>query len=99
MGPRGFWIALAVVLLYLIARPHIGTVWHMEQDPSPYGTLPPGLTPVTPPPGFGSPVPAVLPTASFTDKRDCFNAAMRFESATSWSGVYCAGANALLWGW
>jgi hypothetical protein len=28
MGPRGFWIALAIVLFYLIARPHIGTLWY-----------------------------------------------------------------------
>jgi hypothetical protein len=27
MGPRSFWIALAIVLFYLIARPHVGTVY------------------------------------------------------------------------
>lgn len=29
-GPRGFWIALAIVLFYLIARPHVGTVWYVN---------------------------------------------------------------------
>jgi hypothetical protein len=28
MSPRGFWIALAVVVFYFIARPHVGTVWY-----------------------------------------------------------------------
>ena len=32
MGPRGFWIALVIVLFYLIARPHVGTVWYMQED-------------------------------------------------------------------
>ena len=27
MGPRVYWLALAIVLLYLIARPHVGSVW------------------------------------------------------------------------
>lgn len=28
MGPKGFWIALAIVLFYLVSRPHIGTIWN-----------------------------------------------------------------------
>jgi hypothetical protein len=36
MGPRGFWIALAIVLCYLIARPHVGIVWRIHSyRPSP----------------------------------------------------------------
>jgi hypothetical protein len=49
MGPRGFWIALAIVLFYLIARPHISTVWYIKEDrplPTPSVSLPPGLTPI-----------------------------------------------------
>ena len=33
MGPRGFWTALAIVLLYLIARPHVGKVWYITRTP------------------------------------------------------------------
>jgi hypothetical protein len=32
MGPRAYWIALAIVLFYVIARPHIGTVWYVNAD-------------------------------------------------------------------
>jgi len=32
MGPRGFWIAVAIVLFYLIAKPHIGKAWHLISD-------------------------------------------------------------------
>ncbi len=103
MGPRGFWIALGIVLFYLIARPHVGTVWHLTQEqPSPTETLPPGLTPITPtpPPGFGPGVRfGPTPTTSFIDQRDCYREAIRFEGRTGTSGVYCAPSNALLWGW
>ncbi len=110
MGPRGFWIALAIALFYLIARPHIGTVWHLTMDYPERGltlhqvqALPSGLTPITGPtvpPGFG-PLPpgASLPSTRFIDKRDCFNAEMRFETSAGVNGVYCSPRNALLWGW
>jgi hypothetical protein len=84
MGPRGFWIALAIVLAYLIARPHVGTVWYIALDPNH------GLT--------WSQIKA-LPDTRFTDKRDCFGAELRFQSATGATGTYCASKNALLWGW
>jgi hypothetical protein len=42
MGPRGFWIALAIVLaivlFYLIARPHVAKVWHVVSDAVAVGT-------------------------------------------------------------
>jgi hypothetical protein len=108
MGPRGFWIALAIVLFHLIARPHVGTVWYVSADsalsptarptvnPSdPFGaetapTLPPGLTPIVAP----SP-----PSMRFTDKRDCYGAAMRYESSANVTGAFCVSMYALLWGW
>lgn len=91
-------VAIVVVLAYLIARPHIGTVWYLTQDaPVP---VPSWLKTDTPPPGFGPGVPPPpLPRTRFIDKRDCFNAESRYENASGTSGVYCATENALLWGW
>jgi len=34
MGRRGFLIVLAIVLLYLIARPHVATFWHVAANPT-----------------------------------------------------------------
>lgn len=101
----GPWILLAAVvgLAYLIARPHVGTVWYVTKDwvtTPPTGTLPPGLKPVTPPPGFVPDTPPPSPPPlRYIDKRDCFNAEMRYETATGTAGAYCASENALLWGW
>jgi hypothetical protein len=106
MGPRGFWIALAIVLFYLIARPHIGRVWYVKAD-----NLKPLLTSnwadpissnanpllgkVSPSP---SPPPSPLPRR-YSVKDECAQAATRFEAAVGFSGAYCDSRMALLWGW
>ncbi len=87
MGPRGFWIALAIVLFYLIARPHVGTVWRVTLPPPPSGA-----TPDTPPAGF---VPDTPSPHAFVERIDCEAAANEFRS----SGGQCVPENALLWGW
>jgi hypothetical protein len=85
MEQRAFWIVIAIVLFYLIARPRIGTVWHVAMERSP-----------TPPSnGFVSDTP---PPDRFPDRRDCFAALRQFDNAGS-TGAYCAPGNALLWGW
>lgn len=85
MGPRGFWIALAIILFYLIARPHVGTVWRVTvptPGPLPSG-LPPGAVAETPPP------------RAFLHQDDCLFAVTRFRAL----GGECVPENALLWGW
>lgn len=91
MGPRGFWIALAIVLFYLIARPHVGTVWYVTA-PSP----PSWLATNSPPPGF---IPDTPPARAFTEKSDCRAAAYAFYQKSGISGLDCVPRNALLWGW
>lgn len=104
MGPRGYWIALATVLLYLIARPHLGTVWYVDARDAHIITDPfasivaPGSTP--------TPIPTAVPTPSvtprperFTDRANCQAALTRYESLAIATGAYCASKTALLWGW
>lgn len=100
MGPRGFWIALAIVLFYLIARPHIGTVWYVKEDGVEVGPEHGGIVSRIPD------VPGVIPpTTRFLDKQSCFVDAeepfiARFRSITGdYDRVHCASENALLWGW
>lgn len=87
MGPRGFWIALEIVLLYLIARPPIGTVS--------YATIPPAALPSGLPPGarrdYASAA-GVHGPARLRFRCGCFPARNRPERA------YCASRYALLWG-
>lgn len=88
MGPRGFWIALAIVLFYLIARPHIGTVWYVVVPPSP--------PPPSDLPSGAEPFVADTPRPQrFLEKRDCYYALTGFAA----TGAYCVSGNALLWGW
>jgi hypothetical protein len=98
MGPRGFWIALSIVLFYLIARPRIGTVWYVNSD----GAVNPLLAP-SPTNWFDAspPAPTVRPDApkgTFADRRDCLNAAGQYEREAGLVGVYCASKNAFVWG-
>lgn len=93
MGPRGYWIVLAIVLFYLIARPHVGTVWYVIFPPSPplpSGAKPlPGFVPDTPPPPQG-----------FADQQTCFAAESAFRQRGGvYQDAYCAPRYALLWGW
>jgi hypothetical protein len=99
-GPAiAFYVLVAIVLFYLIARPHIGTVWYLKGGLLPHGltleqvrALPSGFTPDSPAPL------APLPTTRFVDKRDCLDAEARLENAGN-TGVYCVSENGLLWGW
>jgi hypothetical protein len=107
MGPRGFWVALAVVLFYLIARPHVGTVWYVNADSVTHNdyegsALLDSIKGVSPSPSpspslLGKPVP--VPPTRFADRRECFGALARYEQEANVTGAYCASANALLWGW
>ncbi len=87
MATRGYWIALAIVLFYLIARPHVGTVWYVAVPTLALGTLPTGATPITPPP------------TSFADKADCQIARFQFQQAIGKADAVCVPKSALLWGW
>jgi hypothetical protein len=114
MGSRGFWVALAIVLFYLIARPRIGTIWYVNVDaaepvmPSNAATpANPFMEGYTPPPQANpllndTPAPSLRPgppRAAFMDRRDCVDAAAQYEREGAMMGVYCASKNALLWGW
>jgi hypothetical protein len=99
VGPRGFWIALVIVLFYLIARPHVGTVWYMQEDYVEPGAGHAGVASRIPE------VPGVIPpTTRFPDQKTCFIAVesftARFSSITGdYDKVNCASEYALLWGW
>jgi hypothetical protein len=90
MGPKGFWIALAIVMFYLITRPHVGTVWYIAVPPP--QPLPSGAVPIASSQGF---VPDAPPTTAFTEKKDCWFALTPFRGL----GAECVPKNALLWGW
>jgi len=108
MGPRGFWVALAIVLFYLVARPHVGTVWYIQTDDAkpqpivsnwatdvrPAPTNPFLSTPTATPAAQRSPTRAV-----FTEKLDCESVASDYARDAGLTGIYCAPKNALLWGW
>jgi hypothetical protein len=113
MGPRGYCVALAIVLFYVNARPHIGRTWYVNADyagpmdvasssPAPANPLityatPTGETP-TPPPTEVPPFRPDPPKARFADRRDCLDAAIQFERQARLTGVYCASQNVLLSG-
>lgn len=75
------------MLFYLIARPHLGTVWYVSSDgvvatPTPEPTIDvndlhetaTSKPHATLPPGLVPVVTPSLPATRFVDKRDCFDA-------------------------
>jgi hypothetical protein len=98
MRSRGFWIALAIVLLlYVIARPHVGAVWFERKVT---GSLH----------HSGQPqvvvLPAPYPSFKVCDQKarsdTAANAAADQRLAaplTSLTAFTCGSKNALLWGW
>ena len=108
MGPRGFWIALAIVLFYLIARPHVGTVWFIQTDRlEPIPRVNPGtslgdMAPANPYNGGAVPIPSAPPSPAaraYAFNDECNSAAKRYESLVGFLGAYCSARTALLWGW
>jgi hypothetical protein len=114
MRQRAFWITLAIILFYLIARPRIGTVWYVNLPPD--QPLPSGATltapspewkTVTSPPGFGDKPPSgfvpdtppPVPTRAFTEESDCGYALGAFRQESGRADAYCDSRYALLWGW
>ena len=109
----GILAAVIIVVAYLIAHPHVGTVWYATSDSVAAGQrlmLRSDFVPFSPPPGYSRDYPApaalTLPSTRFIDKRDCWAALNRYENATHAKfgayvsgGLYCAAENALLWGW
>src|SRR5579862_3488023 len=83
MGPLGFWIALAIALFYLIARPHVGRAWHVVADDVVPDTSPSGVvrrigfsdpyaTPSPQPTSTRAPTPRPAPPSTrFTIKQGC----------------------------
>jgi hypothetical protein len=93
MGPRvGFWITLALVLFYLIARPHVGTVWHLRTDGERRGQK--WMVHHLDVAVFAAPA-----QREFLDSAACAKAASEYSSENDVTGVYCTSKNALLWGW
>jgi hypothetical protein len=93
--------AVIIVVAYLIARPHIGTVWYMTAN-SPVATPDPASSPL--PPGLTRFIPAnqeTPPPTRFIDLHDCFvNGEELFQiTHPEATHVHCATENALLWGW
>jgi hypothetical protein len=109
VGPRGFWVALAIVLFYLIARPHVGTVWYVnaesatrnnyEGESSELLDAIKGVSPSPSPSPSLSAKPVPVPPTRFVDKRDCFGALSQYQQEANVTGAVCASTNALLWGW
>jgi hypothetical protein len=95
MGPRGFWIALAIVLFYLIARPHVGSLWKERRTiSSPNGR--PTITIVrTDFPSYG-----ICENHVATDKVAAARIAADLPWAPDFVTTYdCIHRTTLLWGW
>jgi hypothetical protein len=94
----GPWIlaSVLIVVCYLIARPHVGTLWYLTTD-----------TPTAPSSEvteqIKEAVNAALPQTGFGTLKDCFPAAERFNFVhnfhTTNERVYCAPSTRFLWGW
>jgi|ERR1700677_4173479 len=112
MARRGFWVALAIILFYLIARPHIATVWDLRVKE---GVLlaPPTCGPhsETPPPGITRmsecsdqmlgiiPTPSPYPSPHVTryySWRDCFANLVNMVYVSRYN---CVVGTEFLWGW
>lgn len=90
MGRRGFWLALAIVLLYLIARPHAGSVWKERRtmsSPNGRATITVGQTDF---PSYG-----ICENHVVTDNAAAGRIAANLPRAT----YVCIHRTTLLWGW
>ena len=110
LGPTGFWIAFAIVLLYLIAHPHVGKKWYINAvwvspraTPSldPLSAVMPSALPANADnPFMAAPVAGESPPPSYgyLVRTDCLLAQSRYEAEAQVTGAYCMAKTALLWG-
>ena len=94
MGPRGFWIAFAIVLFCIITRPRLGTVWYAKMPDQP---LPSGVVTASPGASFvaGTPPPGTFPSI-----RNCMAVIQGYrEEQGGHELAYCVSKYAILWGW
>jgi hypothetical protein len=99
---RGLWVAAVVVaFLYLVLRPHFGTVYYLNAAHAP---MPPaGKASIVNSTAVGHSL--FMPAApagispTFTNERDCQTAAASYSTPGHAFGGLCAQRTALLWGW
>lgn len=96
------WIAVvAIAFLYLIFRPHFGTVYYLNAAHA--RMAPGGKASLANSTALGHslfmPAAPVSVTSTFTTEHDCQMAADAYNTANHAFGAACAPRSALLWGW
>jgi hypothetical protein len=95
MGRRGFWLALAIVLFYLIARPHAGSVWKERRTMSSPNGRPTITVLQTDFPSYGT-----CENQVATDNAAAARIAADLLRAPDFVTTYvCIHRTILLWGW
>jgi hypothetical protein len=79
---------VVIVLVYLVARPHIGTVYYVNTAHARLNAS-----------GFFASTAATAVKATFSDQRDCEAAATAYDANNHAVGADCSSRTALLWGW
>lgn len=98
MRQRAFWIVLAIVVFYLIARPRIGTLWYVNTAYA--QPTPASLSTILANASEGSPSPSPSPpTSGFPTRQDCLSAVVPYEELVGMTGIECRPRYGLLWGW
>jgi hypothetical protein len=96
----GIWIAVAMLFVYLVARPHIGTVYYVSTVHAHLGAGKPSIGNSTAlARSLLAPAAAAGATSTFVVERDCDAAAAAFDTENHAEDAYCASRTALLWGW
>lgn len=94
----GILAAVIVVIAYLIARPHIGTVWYVNADNARPTPVPSGMIDWSKYGGHPPPSPSP-PPIGFPTRQDCWNAEGTYGQLVGVIGLECMPRYALLWGW
>lgn len=101
VASRLLWIALVVVFIYVLARPHLGTVYYVSTAHMRFsGATKSSLQDST---SLGrsllAPAAPLGVKTTFVNQSDCEAAAATYDADNHVFGASCAPRPALLWGW
>lgn len=102
VGPKGLgFAAVVLVFLYLIFRPHFGTVYYLTAAHARMAAG--GKSSIVNSTSLGHnlfvPAAPVGVNATFGSRTECDAAAESYNASNHGFGAQCAQRNALLWGW